>query len=287
MKGLSILILLVGGLLQAAQPLTKLPNCVLVPTEWADGDSFLIRTSDGNEHTVRLYGTDCIEARVTDNSDARRLRSQRRYFGISEAGGSPQSSIAIAKDFGEKAAQRTVALLQQPFTVYTAFSDARGDGRYKRIYAFVTTAEKRDLASQLVGEGLARAFGVYRETPNKDHADTYREELRDLELQAAKRGAGVWAKTDWEKLPAERRLERSEEAELALATDAGSSIEPNSIDPNTAARDELMRLPGIGEVTANAIIENRPFKSIDELTRVSGIGPKTLERIRGSLRIGE
>lgn len=287
MKAFSILILLLTGLLHAAEPLTELASCTLIPTKWADGDSFLARTADGSEHTVRLYGADCIESQVTDNTDARRLRSQRRYFGISDYGGTPQSSIAAAKECGAKAGKRTAELLAKPFTIHTAFSDARGDGKYKRIYAFVTTSEKRDLASQLVAEGLARAFGVYRETPDKHHADSFREELRDLELQAAKRGAGVWAKTDWEKLPIERRLERNEEAELALATDGATAPDANSIDPNSAARDELMRLPGIGEVTANAIIENRPYKTLDELTRVPGIGPKTLEKIGPFLKIAE
>lgn len=287
MRRLALFIIFFAGSLPAAEPLTNLPNCKLIPTPWADGDSFLVRASDGNQYTIRLYGADCIESQVTDNSDARRLGSQRRYFGISESGGSTQSSIAIAKEFGKKAAERTSSLLRKPFTIHTAFADARGDGKNQRIYAFVTTSEEKDLASQLVQEGLARALGVCRETPTKLHANDYREELRDLELQAAKKSAGVWAKTDWDMLPAERRIERAEEAELALATDGEEAPEPASIDPNTAARDELMRLPGVGEITANAIIEHRPYKSLDELTRVPGIGPKTHERIRGFLKIGK
>lgn len=269
-----------AGILHAAEPLTRVESCQLVPTDWADGDSFLVRTPDGKNHTVRLYGVDCIEWHVTDTSDARRLRAQRRYFGISGHGGSPQASIAAAKEFGSKAAAFTRRSLAQPFTLHTSFADARGDGRHRRIYGFVTTAGGDDLAADLVRHGLARAFGVYRETPGGRHADDFREELRDLELQAAKRGAGVWKLTDWNQLPAERQLERDEEAELELATDAGAEPAPRSIDPNTAARDELMRLPGIGEVTANRIIENRPYDSPADLTRVPGIGPATLERIR-------
>jgi hypothetical protein len=48
----------------------------------ADEDSFQIQTPEGQEHTIRLYGADCIEWHVSDDSDARRLRAQRRYFGI-------------------------------------------------------------------------------------------------------------------------------------------------------------------------------------------------------------
>jgi len=270
---------------RAAEPLESFEDCRYLPQPWADGDSFRIETADGDQHTLRLYGADCLEWHVSDNTDARRLRAQRRYFGISEVGDSAQASIALAKRFGERAGKRCAELLDQPFTVHTTFADARGDGRHPRIYAFVTTHDGRDLASQLVREGLARAFGVYRETPEGLHADDFRERLRDLELQAAQRGAGVWAETDWDKLPEERQLERREEAELALATDPLAGLEKNSVNPNTAARDELMRLPGIGEVTANRIIEHRPFATLDQLDRVPGIGPATLRQIRPFLSL--
>ena len=263
-----------------------LEGCTLVTTAWADGDSFLIRTGDGKEHTVRLYGADCIEWHVTDASDGKRLYEQRRYFGITAAGGSSEASIAAAKGYGEKAGMKTRELLKQPFTVHTAYADARGDGKHQRIYAFVVTANGNDLAGELVQAGLARAFGVYRETPDGTRHDDYRESLRDLELQAAKKGAGVWELTDWEKLPAERKQQRTEDAEADLATGGAKDPGAATIDPNTAARDDLMTLPGIGEVTANRIIEARPFKSLDELTRVPGIGPVTLERIRGFLKLG-
>ncbi len=282
-----LLLLVLAGAAMAAEPLTALRGCTLVPTEWADGDSFRIRTAEGTEHTVRLYGADCLEADVHDTTDARRLRAQRRYFGISQHGGSPDASIEAAKRFGKLAGERRAALLADRFTVHTAFADGRGDGKFKRIYGFVRTSDGEDLAAVLVREGLARAYGVYRETPEGLHADDYRGELADLELLAARKGRGVWEITDWDALPGERRAEREEEAELEAAIDGGPELEKASIDPNTAARDELMHLPGIGEKTANAIIEHRPYASIDELDRVPGIGPKTLERIGPFLTLDE
>ena len=55
------------------------------------------------------------------------------------------------------------------------------------------------------------------------------------------------------------------------------------IDINTATVEDLMIIPGIGEVTANNIIEYRTkhgkFAKIDELLDVKGIGPKSLEKI--------
>jgi DNA uptake protein ComE-like DNA-binding protein len=42
----------------------------------------------------------------------------------------------------------------------------------------------------------------------------------------------------------------------------------------------LERLPGIGPVLARRIVERRPFRSIDELARVPGFGPKVILRLR-------
>ena len=56
------------------------------------------------------------------------------------------------------------------------------------------------------------------------------------------------------------------------------------INVNTASETELEDLPGVGPVTAAAIIDyrtqNGPFAAVDDLIDVSGIGPSTLEQIR-------
>ena len=59
---------------------------------------------------------------------------------------------------------------------------------------------------------------------------------------------------------------------------------------NTATVEELMSVPGIGQVIAQRIVEfrekNGPFKSIDDLLKVQGIGEKSLARIKDHLSVG-
>jgi competence ComEA-like helix-hairpin-helix protein len=253
--------------------LQKLHPCTLIETAWADGDSFSVRLPDGKQQTIRLYGVDCIEMHVQgDDSNARRLRDQRRHFGIAD--------ILIAKSVGESAKAETFRRLAKPFTIHTAFADGRGDGRFSRVYAFVETADGKDLAEELVTLGLARAYGVVRQRPDATPGPEWMEQLKDLELTAARGGLGAWAHTDWASLPAARKQARDELSEIEAAKGRRDVTEDQPLDLNSAARDELMNLPGIGEKTANEIIGNRPFTSVDDITRVPGIGPATLEKLR-------
>lgn len=61
------------------------------------------------------------------------------------------------------------------------------------------------------------------------------------------------------------------------------------LDLNTASKRALQKISGIGETTAQAIVEYRElhggFGSVDELLNVRGIGQATLEKIRPYLKV--
>ncbi len=60
----------------------------------------------------------------------------------------------------------------------------------------------------------------------------------------------------------------------------GSEHSDRKIDVNTASQKELESLPGGGPVIARRIIEGRPYRTVDDLLRVKGIGAKRMEEIR-------
>lgn len=57
------------------------------------------------------------------------------------------------------------------------------------------------------------------------------------------------------------------------------------VDINTASQAELEAVKGVGPATANKIIANRPYKSIDELSK-AGLSAKKIESLRSSLTVG-
>jgi competence protein ComEA len=61
------------------------------------------------------------------------------------------------------------------------------------------------------------------------------------------------------------------------------------VNVNTATAEELVRLPGIGDAKARAILDYRKekgaFKSVEQLREVKGIGDAALERLRPHLSI--
>jgi competence ComEA-like helix-hairpin-helix protein len=69
----------------------------------------------------------------------------------------------------------------------------------------------------------------------------------------------------------------------------GEKFQSFRVDVNHATWVDWIQLPGIGQTTAEQILSdldrNGPFKSIDDLMRVKGIGPKTLDQIRPWLTI--
>ncbi|MGF1656654.1 MAG: helix-hairpin-helix domain-containing protein [Verrucomicrobiales bacterium] len=252
--------------------LESFPNARLIPTDFNDGDSFLVEFPvDGEiqQHVVRLYFVDCPESTSSSISDRRRLLEQARYFGVTDP--------MLVVQYGHEATSFVEDLLEKEFTVHTAFASALGRSRKPRIYAMITLQDGRDLAELLTIHGFARAHGVSRAMPDGTSAADYSEYLDDLELVAAIYRQGIWAECNPEQLLEMRAKGREERREL---TELFDEPPPPLLDINKASEDELNRLPGVGPVLAEEIVLERPYESVEDLLRVRGIGEAVLEGIR-------
>ena len=81
------------------------------------------------------------------------------------------------------------------------------------------------------------------------------------------------------------------DAQQEMAQTPDSLLPGEKININTAPVEDLQRLPGIGEKRAEDIAawrqEQGPFTSVEELAKISGIGPGTLSAIMDYITVSE
>ncbi len=80
---------------------------------------------------------------------------------------------------------------------------------------------------------------------------------------------------------------------VSKAKNASNKVEPakesanSKVNINTAELAVLEQLPGIGPATAKAIIEGRPWKSVDELDKIRGLGKNRISALRDLVTFGD
>ncbi|WEV71769.1 helix-hairpin-helix domain-containing protein [Bifidobacterium sp. ESL0790] len=78
-------------------------------------------------------------------------------------------------------------------------------------------------------------------------------------------------------------------AQAPQQSGVGGTANSSLVDINTADATRLQTIKGVGPVMAQRIIDyrtaNGPFTSVDQLQQVSGVGPKTLEKMRGQVTV--
>jgi DNA uptake protein ComE-like DNA-binding protein len=161
-------------------------------------------------------------------------------------------------------------------------ANAMGRSNIERSYAFVQTKDG-DLGEQLVANGLARIYGRRGTPPGASSSAAERQKLEALEEKAKQQKIGGWGAR-------ERPLDvRSATPSASISVtprpappspSKNERLFPAKFDINTATEKELRLIPGIGPIVAARIIAARPFRSADDLKKVSGIGDKKYAEIR-------
>lgn len=158
------------------------------------------------------------------------------------------------------------------------------------------SAEASEEASEAAGKitvhvvGAVRHEGVYTLPEGSRAADGVAAAggaLGDAVLEAVNL-ARVLADGEQLLLPDEDTVDKAASAPTAAATAASTGGSGSSgsqpIDLNSADEAQLDTLPGVGPSTAQKIVADREangaFASVEDLGRVSGIGPKKLEQLR-------
>lgn len=135
-------------------------------------------------------------------------------------------------------------------------------------------------------KGAVQKEGVYELEPDARVKDAI-EMAGGLSPEADKNSVNLAQKLEDEAVVSVARL--GEEGGTT-ATKAGPEPSPSGkVKLNRATVSDLMTISGIGQKRAEDIIayreEHGKFKSIDELTNVSGIGAKTLEKFKGEMTL--
>jgi endonuclease YncB( thermonuclease family) len=278
---------------------TVLENCRLIANPANDGDSFHV-SAGANEYIFRLY---LVDAPETDEMTPGRLVQQAKYFGI---------SVPQAIEVGRGAKEFTREKLSEPFTVFTHMSDAMGQSRLERFYAYVQTKDG-DLGEQLVRNGLARIYGYKAAPPGLMSSRVELAKLEQFENEARQEKIGGWgvnvgrsnvrganpsllshfapyqnprgfgtpaASPSFSPAPKPRAPTAPAVTPKPNRSHPKEKTPLGKIDINTATEKELTTVPGIGHVMAARIIAARPFRSADDVKKVSGIGDKKYAQMR-------
>jgi competence protein ComEA len=149
----------------------------------------------------------------------------------------------------------------------------------------LNTADQAALEG-LPGIGPAHAAAIIAGRPYKSVDDLQKvkglgrtriDALKDLVTTAAAAPAAAKGKA---------AASRSAGKSASTATEETPKLRPGQkVNINTASREELDVLPGIGPVKAQAIIDGRPFKTIEDIMKVSGIKEGEFAKIKDLISV--
>jgi len=318
-RSLFFVLLLVAGF-RASAEWVDLEGCRISENASNDGDSFHVKHK-GREYVFRLYFVDAPETslliprRVSEQADAfeatqeevlkagkgaavftkKRLRRDfkvstrwedargmskggRHYAFVETADGEDLGELLLAagwaRSFGMKAATKSssAAQLQQRYDRLEKKARRSGVGIWGGEAGSV---ELEDSEATEANESHAGEDNLSSVMGNV--IDDAMASAALVEENSPSGGQDVPSDAAESPKPAAKD-------ETGQRSETKSPGKDSKIDINTATKEELTALPGIGEKTAEAIIAARPFAGSFDLLRVTGVTPATLKQIYPYIR---
>ncbi len=157
-------------------------------------------------------------------------------------------------------------------------------GQAKKTLVDLNSASDKELEA-LPGVGPASAKKIIANRPYKSMDELSKAGLSAKTLESLKPLATVGAASPAAK-PAEAPAKKSGPAAAAATKpEPPAKRTPGHVDLNSASDKDLEALPGVGPATAKKIIANRPYKTIDELSK-AGLSAKTIESLKPLATVG-
>lgn len=149
---------------------------------------------------------------------------------------------------------------------------------------------------------ISIGFKFYRITSASDTVYDYTDKINEFkklsgnisitnnqESENPAETEGLFTQEEIEKIEYIQLSEDSLYLKKGKKTKKGENLQEKSINLNTAGKDLLILLPGVGDSTAEKIISYRTehgrFNSIEEIMKVKGIGKKKFEKMQAYIYV--
>ncbi len=158
-------------------------------------------------------------------------------------------------------------------------------GKEAKAPVDLNTASQQDL-EVLKGVGPATAKKIIANRPYKSVDELSKAGISAKKIEALKPfvmvgpAAAAPQPAKAGTMPAQAPISSGKEKAARATTATGL------VDINTADQKTLESLPGVGPKTAQEIIKGRPYKSVDDLSKVKGISKGKLDTLKGMVTVG-